>query len=203
MQTNEPEKIDQGAVDLGIAMGQRRAFGMVAGRCSAAHAAMLMKIREEKRYVKLAPTWQEYCQRHLKISSRTADRNIGLFKKHGSLYFETAALTGISSAEYGRIAPHIQVDGVHTRGEVIALIPENTERVIEAVAQLQADADAQAATVPEPPFQQKLRDLERRGRQLGQAYRKLRKGANDHERGWLNGSARRVSDDLKRIEIEG
>jgi hypothetical protein len=200
---NKPQEIDQATLELGIAMGQRRALGMVAGRCSAAQAAMLLKMRDEKRYLKLAPTWEEYCARYLKISSRTANRNIVLFQKHGSLFFETAALTGISPAQYERIAPQIQADGIHAGGEVIALIPENTERVIEAVAKLQADAEAEASAAPAPAFQHKLRELERRGHQVAQAYRKLRKDADDHERAWLNGSVRKVTGDLERIEIGG
>jgi hypothetical protein len=203
METNEPKELDQEILDLGIAMGERRVLGMIAGRCSAAQAATLMKIREHKAYAKYNLTWEDYCQRYLKISSRTADRAILIFKKHGPIYFETAALTGISPAQYERIAPHIQPDGVHAQGEVIALIPENTARVIEAVAKLQADADAQAAATPEAGFQQKLHELEHRGKQLGQAFRKLRKQADEFERAWLNGSVRKVTGDLERIELGG
>jgi len=201
---NEDKKnaIDE-VLELGMEMGQRRAFGMMMGRCSAAQAAMLLRIRDRKAYEKLAPTWEEYCARYLKISSRTANRNISLFEKHGSLFFETAALTGISPAQYERIAPHIQKDGVHSGDAVIALIPENTDRVVDAVAKLQSEADAQTGDAPEPGFQQKLHDLEQRGRQLGQAYRKLRKQADEFERAWLNGSVRKVTGDLERIELEG
>ena len=92
---------------------------------------------------------------------------------------------------------------MHAAGEVIALLPENTARVIDAVAKLQADADAQAAATPEAGFQQKLRDLEHRGKQLGRAFRKLRKQADEFERAWLNGSVRKVTGDLERIELEG
>ena len=88
---------EQQVLELGIMVGERRAFGMVAGRCSAAQAECLRKIREEKTYLKFAPNWSKFCEGHLKISPRTADRTIALLKKHGTLYFETAALTGISS----------------------------------------------------------------------------------------------------------
>ena len=204
MDDNEPKQLDDDTLELGISMGERRVLGMIAGRCSAAQAATLLKIREGKGYVKYNLTWDEYCRRYLKISSRTADRTIVIFQKHGSLYFETAALTGISPAQYERIAPHIQKDGLHApNGDVIALIPENTARVIDAVAKLQAEADAQTADAPAPGFQQKLRDLEQRGRQLGQAFRKLRKQADEFERAWLNGSVRKVTGDLERIELEG
>ena len=118
----------QPVLDLGIMVGQRRAFGMVAGRCSAAQAECLRKIREAKSYLTLAPNWPEFCERHLKISKRTADRAIALLKKHGPLYFETAALTGITPAEFERIEDAIQQDGIHVGSDVIALIPENAAR---------------------------------------------------------------------------
>ena len=98
METNEPKELDQEALDLGIAMGERRVLGMIAGRCSAAQAATLLKIREEKAYAKYNLTWDEYCQRYLKISSRTADRTILIFKKHGPIYFETAAHRNLARA---------------------------------------------------------------------------------------------------------
>ena len=85
---------EQQVLELGIMLGQRRAFGMVAGRCSAAQAECLRKVRDEKTYLKFATNWAGFCERHLKISKRTADRAIALLKKHGTLYFETAALTG-------------------------------------------------------------------------------------------------------------
>jgi len=82
---------EQQILELGMMLGQRRAFGMVAGRCSAAQAECLRKVREEKTYLKFAPNWSKFCEGHLKISPRTADRTIALLKKHGTLYFETAA----------------------------------------------------------------------------------------------------------------
>ena len=138
----EPTSGEQQALELGMMLGQRRAFAMVAGRCTAAQAECLRKIRDEKVYLKFAPNWEEYCVRHLKIPRRTADHTLALLKKHGTLYFETAALTGISPAAFGRIRQSIQEDGIHIGGEVIALIPENAERAVEAVARLQAEADA-------------------------------------------------------------
>ena len=129
---------EQQVLELGIMLGQRRAFGMVAGRCSAAQAECLRKVREEKTYLKFAPNWSKFCEGHLKISPRTADRTIALLKKHGTLYFETAALTGITPAEFGRIGHAIQQDGIHVGSDVIALIPENAARAVDAVARFQA-----------------------------------------------------------------
>src|SRR5689334_12317167 len=94
--------LDAETLELGIAMGQRRAFGMMAGRTAAAHAQCICRIHDEKQYLKAAPTWDEYCDRFLKMSRRSADRIITLLRKHGPVYFETAALTGITPGEYAR-----------------------------------------------------------------------------------------------------
>ena len=62
MEGNEMEEIkdempdEQQVLELGIMLGQRRAFGMVAGRCSAAQAECLRKIRDEKTYLNSHPT---------------------------------------------------------------------------------------------------------------------------------------------------
>ena len=101
---------------------------MVAGRCSAAQAECLRKVRDEKTYLKFAANWAGFCESQLKISKRNADRAIALLKKHGTLYFETAALTGITPAEFERIEHAIQRDGIHLGSDVIALIPENAAR---------------------------------------------------------------------------
>ena len=70
-------------LDLGIMLGQRRAFGMVAGRCSAAQAACLSQVRDKKTFLKFAANWAGFCERQLKLGNRTADRGIALPKKHG------------------------------------------------------------------------------------------------------------------------
>jgi hypothetical protein len=199
---NEVLTADQQVLELGIALGQRRAFAMVAGRCSAAQAECLRKIRDEKIYMKFAPNWDEYCQRHLKMSKRAADRVIGLLKKLGALYFETAALTGITPAEYARIEHAIQRDGIHVGSEVIALIPGNASRAVDAVAQLQAESNAAEAARPRAPVEEQLRDLEKRGRQLCASFHQLDRIANRSERQWLIDSIEKVSKMFGRLGLE-
>jgi hypothetical protein len=201
-EANEVLTADQQVLELGIALGQRRAFTMIAGRCSAAQAECLRKIRDEKVYLKFAPNWDEYCQRHLKMNKRTADRVIALLKKHGPLYFETAALTGISPAEYARIEHAIQHDGIHIGGEVIALIPGNVSRAVDAIAQLQAESSAAEAAKPAAPLEDQLRDLEKRGRLLCASFHQLDKIATRLERQWLIDSIEKVSKMFGRLEGE-
>lgn len=178
--TNENDKlpVQQEDVELGMILGERRVFGMIAGRCGAAHAECLRKLRDEKRYLKYAPNWKEYCERYLKISKPTADREIALLKKHGSLYFETRALTGISPREYELIKPHIHADGIHAGGEVIALIPENAQRAIDAVAKLQAEAAAAEPEKPAPTVESQIGEYEQRVQQFCSTFRKFAQHAD-------------------------
>jgi hypothetical protein len=169
---------EQKALELGILLGQRRTFGMIAGRCSAAHAECLRKIRDEKLYLKFAANWKEYCERCLKMPKSTADYTIALLKKHGPLYFETAALTGISPRQFERIAPHIQADGIHSGGEIIALIPENAQRAIDALAKLQTEAAAAEPEKPAPTVESQIREIEERAEQVCSAFRKIGRQAD-------------------------
>ena len=193
---------DQQVLDLGIMLGQRRAFGLVAGRCSAAQAECLRKVRDEKTYLKFATNWAEFCERQLKIGKRTADRAIALLKKHGTLYFETAALTGITPAEFERIAQAIQRDGIHVGSDVIALIPENAGRAVDAVARLQAEAAAAQSAEPAASVEAQIRELERRAKRLCASFHTAAKGADSIERPWLIGAIKKVQQMIDRLELE-
>ena len=193
---------EQQVLELGIMLGQRRAFGMVAGRCSAAQAECLRKVREEKTYLKFAANWAEFCERQLKISKRTADRAIALLKKHGTLYFETTALTGITPAEFERIEHAIQRDGIHVGSDVIALIPENAARAVDAVARLQAEAATAQSAEQGASAEEQLRELERRARQLCAGFHKTAKAANCIERQWLIATIKKVQQMFNRLELE-
>src|ERR1700736_5077527 len=84
------------ALEVGVTLGQSRAFGLVAGRCSAAQAEGLQRLRDEKKYLKIAPTWRDFCRRYLNISGTQADRVIHLWQEFGAGYFEIAQLTRVS-----------------------------------------------------------------------------------------------------------
>ena len=188
---NDEMSDNQQVLELGIMLGQRRAFGLVAGRCSAAQAECLRKVRDEKTYLKFATTWDESCVRQLKISKRTADRAIALLKKHGTLYFETAALTGITPAEFERIEQAIQRDGIHAGSDVIALIPENAARAVDAVARLQAESAAAQSAGPAASVEAQIRELEKRARKLCASFHKTDKVADSFQRPWLIGTIKK------------
>lgn len=48
-------------LELGIALGQNHAFGLIAGRCSAAQAEGLRRLREEKQYQRCTDKWDDFC----------------------------------------------------------------------------------------------------------------------------------------------
>jgi hypothetical protein len=154
---------DSGVLGLGTLLGRRQAFGLIAARCSAADAASLREIREKKSYRYLAKGWVEFCDQHLAMSHTHANRIIGYLEEFGPAYFEMAQFTGISPATYRTIAPAIQDHALHLDGQVIALLPENTEKLAQAVEQLR-----QTATPPPAPkpAAERVAGLERRLLQL-------------------------------------
>jgi len=162
---DEPQiPIDPG-VDLARLLGQRRAFAAVGGRCSAAHAQLLRRIRDEKLYRAVAPSWRGFCGTHLAITCRHADRLIALLNRFGPTYFEISQLVGLSPRQYLAIQPVLHEHSVLVNGEAISLIPENAPKVLEAVGQLLREA---RRTKPREPALETVRaraaDLTRRAR---------------------------------------
>ena len=106
---------DAELLDLGSVLGQNLTFGLVAGRCSAAQAASLRRLREERLYKRVAPNWREFCPTFLKMSRTQADQVIQLLDEFGPGYFELAQLTRVSAETYRAIAPSIQEGVLHSR----------------------------------------------------------------------------------------
>ncbi len=123
-------------MDLGVVVGQTQAFGLIAGRCSAAQAAALQRLRQDKMYLRCAPHWDEFCRQYLKMSRPEADRIIRLWEEFGAGYFEVAQLTRISAQTYRAIAPSVKEGAIHFNGETIELNAENSRKVAAAVAGL-------------------------------------------------------------------
>ena len=145
---------------LGEWLGRRQAFGAIAGGCSAAEAECLRRIRDEKLYQARVPEWQDFCDRYLSMSRRHADRIIAYLEEFGPAYFRLSQLTRISPETYRAMQPEITDDGIHIDGEVIALDPENSERLAKAIAQ----ARPPKAKPPEPPpltSRERLAEVER------------------------------------------
>ena len=144
-------------LDLGRLLGQREAFNVVAGRCSAADAAILREIREKRLWEAYAKSWEEFCTVWLHISKTNANRIIRNLDEFGPTYYEVAQLTRISPETYRAIAPAIRDQVLHHNGEAIALISQNAEKVAAAVAELR-----KAAATPPPLPEDPIARLERR-----------------------------------------
>jgi len=123
-------------LDLGRSLGENHAFGVVAGRCTAAQAAGLLRLREGKAYLQCAPNWDSFCDRFLKMCRSEADKFIRLWEEFGPGYFELAQLTRISADTYRAIAPSIQDGALVYNGETIELNPENSRKVAAAIAEV-------------------------------------------------------------------
>lgn len=133
-----------GSFELGGVLGQRKAFGLIAGRCSAAEAAAIRRLREDRLYHATKLTWREFCPRHLGMSRSQADHVIQLLEEFGPEFFELTQLTRIAPEAYRAIAPAVKDGHIRWRSEAIALLPENSEKVAAAVAGLRDAAKAEA-----------------------------------------------------------
>jgi hypothetical protein len=149
--------------ELGIMLGTRKAFASVAGRCSAADAECLRRLRKKRLYLSRAETWEEFCPKFLGLSKTHANRIIRNLEEFGPDYFEVAQLTRITPEQYRTIAPAIREKNIHVNGQAIALLPENSDRVTAAVAELRQAAPP--AAPPLPP-QERMAALGRRFGQL-------------------------------------
>src|ERR1022692_3757721 len=164
---NEPQIHVDPAVDLGRLLGQRRAFSALGGRCSAAHAQLLRRIRDEKLYRAVAPSWRRFCGTHLAITCRHADRLIALLNRFGPTYFEISQLVGLSPRQYLAIQPVLHEHSVLVNGEAVSLIPENAPKVLEAVGQLLRDARRPRRTAhPPDTTHTRVVNLANRGRAI-------------------------------------
>jgi hypothetical protein len=134
-----------GDLDLGLFLGRNQAFGMIAGRCSAAQAACLREIRDKKLYKQRCPDWDRFCREQLHMARNHVQQIISHLNEFGPGYFELSQLTRISPETYRAIQPALEDKTLHFEGEAIALIPENAAKVSAAVAQLRK------AAAPEPP----------------------------------------------------
>lgn len=127
-------EVDQ--TELGRWMGRREAFGLVAGRCSAADIEILRRLREEKRYQSKAPTWEAFCKRHLGVSRRSADREIAYLREFGPNFFTIRQLTHVTVDEYRQIAGQITEAGVEVDGALVPIDTEDPQPLADAIGRL-------------------------------------------------------------------
>lgn len=136
------------ALNLGLWLGRREAFGAIAGRCSAAEVECMRRIRNQKLYRVHARNWDEFCMKHLGSSRRSVDLSIRLFEELGAAYFHVAQLAHITPAEYREIAPQVSEEGLSANGETIPLLPENRERIAAVIGEMRRQKKPPRAREP-------------------------------------------------------
>ena len=146
-----PASGDSGSVELGKWLGRRETFALIAGRCSADEVESLRRIRDSKMYTKLSGTWEEFCSGVVHAPCRTIERDIAYLRRFGPSFFTLRQLVRISVREYAQIAAQISAEGVHLDGEVVALLPENSEQLAAALDTLLQRNQASAPPPPLPP----------------------------------------------------
>jgi hypothetical protein len=203
MENSTLEQTDDYAVmlDLGVALGKNQAFGLVAGRCSAAQAAMLVRLRQEKKYLLCAPNWREFCTSFLRISGSEADRMIRLWEEFGPEYFEIAQLMRISPDGYRAIAPAVKDGALHHNGEAIEFDQENSRRLAAAVSELRTSQKKKPKR--QRAMHERLAELDRRCSWIIAEFEEISSKESAGEN-WLQftGILTRARTELARIEAE-
>jgi hypothetical protein len=193
-----PPADDQAAFELGEMLGRRQAFGAMAGRCSAADAECLLRMRDQNLFLSRAATWGEFCPKYLGLSGRHANRIIRLLEEFGPGYFELAQLARITAEQFRAIAPAVRDQRIHAHGEAILLIPENSEKIAAAVADLRREAMPEAPTSDE-----RLSTLERRSNQtIAEFQQLLAKNPEGTEKLLLRSTIRQVIATLRAMDLE-
>ncbi len=113
------------AYQLGTWVGRKQAFAALAGRCSAADAECLRRVRNSKMYRALKMSWREFCKQRLGMSGSTADLTIHRLEEFGPQYFILAHATGITPQQYRRIRGSVRGQTLLHAGEEISIQAEN------------------------------------------------------------------------------
>ena len=106
-----------GEAELNQLLGERSAFSRVADSCSAADAACLRRMRDERMYRFKKVNWSRFCAEYLGISKAEADRIIRRFEEFGQSYFDVSRIVRISPESYRAIAHAVKDKTIEHNGE--------------------------------------------------------------------------------------
>jgi len=172
------------------------------GRCTAAHAEWLRRVRDCKLYKSRCEEWGEFCRKHVGLSGPQATRLIDILEEFGTAYFDLAELTPITPDEFRTVAPMLRGGLLCIDGAAIAIRPENAERIAQAVQKLRRPRDERKRREA-PPSRDRLALLDIRCRQLTSEFRKLAEPEGPElDRLQLVTLLRRTLTMLGRIELE-
>jgi hypothetical protein len=139
IRTARQQQIGEG-VDLGMWLGRRQAFALVAGRCSAADAECIREVRRNKRYRALQMTWEQFCEERLGITCPTANKIVRQLEEFGPEFFTLAQLTRVTPEEYRRLNVAVCGHALLHAGEEIPIEAENGPRLAAAIKELRRNA---------------------------------------------------------------
>ena len=150
--------VDGAAFELGAWLGRHQAFGLIANKCSAADAACLREIRDNKHYRALGLTWEEFCSRHTGIDRRTADRIVERLEEFGEAYFNLSQLIPIHPSGFRELASSVSGNTIELDGQKIPITPDHALEIIEAVRELRSrlEREQSKARVPLSALQNRL-----------------------------------------------
>ena len=140
-------------------LGRNEAFAMIAGRCSAAYAAGLREIRDNKKYVDAAANWDEFCRVVLKSSRKRIDNVIRQLDEHGPEFFHATQAHRLTEPEYVALKEHFSAEGMKINGEILCWGEGNNERIAQEIGKLRAIAAPKPAKKA-PTFESVLERLE-------------------------------------------
>ncbi len=137
-------------LEVGTWIGRHQAFGLIANKCSAADAACLREIRDNKHYRALGLTWEEFCSRHTGIDRRTADRIVERLEQFREAYFNLSQLIPIHPSGFRELASSVSGNTIELDGRKIPITPDHAPQIIEAVRELRSrlERELSKARVP-------------------------------------------------------
>jgi hypothetical protein len=204
---------DEAALELGKVLGQSLAFGIVAGRCSAAQAAALRQARGEKIYRRFGLTWNQFCPKHLRMSGTQANEIVRLLEEFGPEYFENTGSVRISGDTYRLVAPFIQDKALRVDGEVLELNSANVQQVARSLRESQRALPPASGPAPEtasagvPILSDRLAAVDRHAAQLVNELRELAGDAREADRTpffatLFCATLKRLRSELQRVSAE-
>jgi len=190
-------------LDLGFALGENQTFALIAGRCSAAQAATLSRLRKEGKYKRLAPRWREFCTQYLRMSGAEADRIIQYWEEFGPGYFDLAQLIRISPETYRAIEPSIREGALQIEGGSIELNVENARRLTAAVAEIRRATPAKKRARRVLSMHERIYELDKRCTVFLDEFREISRVERCGEN-WLQFTSvlSRMASELRRLELE-
>lgn len=188
-------------LDLGSFLGENRTLRVIANRCSAAEAAGLRRLREEKKYLTLAKDWETFCAEYLGISKSQADRLIAIHVEFGDRYFDLGQLVRLTPAVYRKLEPALTEGALVVDGAEIEIRPENCREIARVVSEVRRSLPP--ATIPAPGIDDQLSYVDRQSARLCRELETLltltRSGPRENE---VKSRMNAIVEWLSRLEME-